>query len=161
MLLAHHPVNCSDLACTYAMAGTYHRQCEIKFEDAVKLLSNCCQFALQMTLYSHEAYSIKLRCAGISGECSKHILDERGAPCSDDYYEVDVHANDRLSASILVPVGKPVGAAAIRKAFTESLANSAIAMFVPAPIRLKESYRWVLIVEPASAERAVIFYAVV
>lgn len=114
-----------------------------------------------MTLFSHEAHSIKLRCDGITGECSKRILDERGAPCSVEYYEVDVHTNDRLSASIQVPVGKPVGAAAIRKAFTESLDNSAIAMFVPAPVRLKESYRWVLIVEPASVERAVIFYAVV
>lgn len=114
-----------------------------------------------MTLYSHGAHSIKLRCDGITGECSKHVLNERGAPCSDEYYEVDVHANDRLLASVLVPVGKPVGAAAIRKAFTESLENSAIAMFVPAPERLKESYRWVLVIEPASAERAVIFYAVV
>ena len=124
-------------------------------------MPTCCQIVLQMTLYSHEAYSIKLRCDGITGECSKHILDEQGAPCSDEYYEVDVHTSDQLSASILVPVGKPVGQAAIRKAFAESLENSAIAMFVPAPTRLKESYRWVLIVEPASAERAVIFYAVV
>jgi len=43
----------------------------------------------------------------------------------------------------------------------ESLENRAVAMFVPAPMRLVESYRWVLVVEPASAERAVIFYAVV
>lgn len=117
--------------------------------------------AMQMTLYSHEAYGIKLRCDGVTGECLKHILDEQGHPCSDEYYEVDVHADDQLCASILVPVGKPVGAAAVRKAFMESLENAAIAMFVPAPIRLTESYRWVLIVEPASAERAVMFYAVV
>lgn len=114
-----------------------------------------------MTLYSHEAYTIKLRCDGVTGECSKHVLDEQGSPCSDEYYTVDIHARDRLSASILVPVGKLVGAAAIRKAFTESLENSAIAMFVPPPMRLKESYRWVLIAEPASAARAAIFYAVV
>ena len=114
-----------------------------------------------MTLYSHEVYSIKLRCGGITGECSKHVLDDQGAPCHDQYYEVDVHASNQLCASILVPVGKPVGAAAIRKAFMESLDNAAIAMFVPAPMRLKECYRWVLIVEPASAERAVFFYVVV
>lgn len=121
----------------------------------------CCPTALQMTLYSHESYSIQLRCGGITGECSRHILDGQGSPCSDEYYEVDVHAQDRLCASILVPVGKPVGAATIRKALTESLENSATAMLVPAPTRLQECYRWVLIIEPASAERAAIFYAVV
>ena len=129
--------------------------------DRKQMHSRLCHVALQMTLYSHEAYSIKLRCDGVTGECSKHILDEHGHSCSDEYYEVDVYADDQLCASILVPVGKPVGAAAITKAFMESLENAAITMFVPAPIRLAESYRWVLIVEPATAERAVIFYAVV
>lgn len=129
--------------------------------DVSNPVSVCCAIALQMTLYSHESYSIQLRCGGITGECSRHILDGQGAPCSVEYYEVDVHAQDQLCASILVPVGKPVGAAAIRKALTESVENSATAMLVPAPIRLEECYRWVLIVEPASAERAAIFYAVV
>ena len=54
-----------------------------------------------------------------------------------------------------------MGAAAIRKAFTESLENTAIAMFVPVPMRLKDLYQWVLIVEPASVKRAAFFYAVV
>ena len=121
---------------------------------------HCCD-VLQMTLYSHDSYSIRLRCDGITGECSKCVLDEQGALCRHDYYEVDVHAGDQLCASILVPVGKPVEAAAVRKAIMESLENAAIAMFVPAPMRLRDSYRWVIIVEPASAERAVIFYAVV
>ncbi len=66
-----------------------------------------------------------------------------------------------MYASVFVPAGKSVGAGAVRKAFMESLQNAAAAMLVPAPLRLVESYRWVLVVEPASAERAVFFYAVV
>lgn len=116
---------------------------------------------MQMTLYSHEACSLKLRCDGVTGECSKLILDEQGSTCSGEYYEVDVHAHNCLCASILLPVGKLIGAAAIRKALTESLGNTGIAMFVPAPVRLEDLYQWVLIVEPASATRAALFYAVV
>ncbi len=114
-----------------------------------------------MKLFEHEDHCISLRCNGITGECRKQVLDEEGATCMDDYYQVDVESNGQMYASVFVPAGKSVGAGAVRKAIMESLQNAAAAMFVPAPLRLVESYRWVLLVEPASAERAVFFYAVV
>ena len=88
-------------------------------------------------------------------------MDEEGFVCVDDFYQLDIMEQKQVYASILVPVGKPIGAGAIRKALTESLDNKAVAIFVPAPIRLVECWRWVLAVEPATAERAAIFYAVV
>lgn len=117
--------------------------------------------ALQMKLFEHEDHCISLRCNGITGECRKQVLDEQGATCMDDYYQIDVESNGQMYASVFIPVSKSVGAGAVRKAIMESLQNAAAAMFVPAPLRLVESYRWVLLVEPASAERAVFFYAVV
>ena len=114
-----------------------------------------------MKLFEHEDHCISLRCNGITGECRKQVLDEQGARCMDDYYQIDVESNGQMYASVFIPVGKSVGAGAVRKAFMESLQNAAAAMFVPAPLKLVESYRWVLVVEPACAERAVFFYAVV
>ena len=115
---------------------------------------------LQMMLVEHEDHHISLRCDGITGECRKQVLDESGAACMDDYYQLDVEFEAQVHASILVPVGKAIGAGAIRKAFMQSIEDQAVAMFVPAPMRLVECYKWVLVVEPASAERAVIFVAV-
>ena len=66
--------------------------------------------AVQMLLFTHEAYSITLRCSGITGECRTQVLDENGATCTDDYYQLDVQANSQMYASVLVPAGKAVGA---------------------------------------------------
>ena len=117
----------------------------------------------QAVLFSHAGLSISLRCEGITGECPKPVMDEQGAVCIDEFYQLDIVAEDtkQVHASILVPVGKPVGAGSVRTAFMESLENRAVAIFVPAPIRLVECWRWVLAVEPATAERAAIFYAVI
>ena len=88
-------------------------------------------------------------------------MDEEGCVCMDDFYQLDIIEQKQVYASILVPVGKPLGAGAIRKAFTESLENKTVSIFVPAPMKLVECWRWILAVEPATAERAAIFYAVV
>ena len=90
-------------------------------------------------------------------------MDESGDVSIDDFYQLDIMAEDTgyVHASILIPVGKSVGAGPVGKAFMESLENRAVAIFVPAPIRLVECWRWVLAVEPATAERAAIFYAVI
>ncbi|KAL0030398.1 hypothetical protein WJX79_001476 [Trebouxia sp. C0005] len=65
-----------------------------------------------MKLFEHEDHCISLRCNGITGECRKQVLDEQGARCMDDYYQIDVESNGQMYASVFIPVGKSVGAGA-------------------------------------------------
>ena len=68
-------------------------------------------------------------------------------------------AQNNTYASIVLPVGKPVGAGAVQRALLQSLESQALAVFVPPSVGLASSYRWVLVFE--LADTTTVYFGVI
>ena len=103
---------------------------------------------LQTTLFAQDGFNISLKNDATQDDlCSAlNQPDNSSCACTSDYYLVDIEdAHHNIYASVILPVGKPVGAGAIQRALLQSLESQALALFVPPSVGLASSYRWVLV----------------
>ena len=102
---------------------------------------------MQTTLFAQGGFNISLKSDATQDDLCIALIqpNDNSCACTDDYYLVDIEdSHHNVYASVVLPVGKPVGAGAIQRALLQSLESRALALFVAPSVGLAPSYRWVL-----------------